>query len=57
MLQELNITKRQVILTAVLIATFMVPFVTNISTADVNAGTSLVELLQEMDEREAEHEE
>ena len=25
--------------------------------ADVNAGTSLVVLLQEMDEREAEHEE
>ena len=35
MLQKLNITKRQLILTALLIATFMLPFVANISTADV----------------------
>ena len=34
MLQKLNITKRQLILTALLIATFMLPFVANISTAD-----------------------
>jgi len=34
MLQKLNIPKRQLILTAALIATFMLPFVANISTPD-----------------------